>query len=60
MRVPDELAEDLLALSRRTMTPASRLAAGFDPPIVIEDGANAFDRLLAFTGRNPAVRTPLR
>ena len=53
--VPDDLADDLLQLAHRTITPASRRHAGFDEPVTIGDDASALDRLLAFTGRDPAA-----
>jgi uncharacterized protein (TIGR03086 family) len=49
--VPDDLAEDLLQLAQRTITPQSRRHAGFDDPVPIDAHASAVDRLLAFTGR---------
>jgi uncharacterized protein (TIGR03086 family) len=50
--VPDDLAEGLLQLAQRTITPQSRRNAGFDDPIPIDADASAFDRLLALTGRH--------
>jgi uncharacterized protein (TIGR03086 family) len=49
--VPEDLSADLLQLAHRTVTAESRLVAGFDPPVPVDDGAGALDRLLAFTGR---------
>lgn len=57
--VPDDLAEDLLQLAQRTITPQSRRNVGFDDPVPIDLDASAFARLLAFTGRHPA-QSPLR
>jgi len=54
IRVPDDLADDLLQLVQRTITPQSRRIAGFDGPVPINADASAFERLLAFTGRHPA------
>jgi uncharacterized protein (TIGR03086 family) len=58
--VPDELAEDILHLAFKTVTPQSRRNAGFDEPVTIGAEAHALDRLLAFTGRDPAAWIPLR
>jgi uncharacterized protein (TIGR03086 family) len=58
--VPDDLAGDLLQLAHRTITPASRRLAGFDEPVTVGGDATPLDRLLAATGRNPAVPTLLR
>ena len=58
--VPDDLAGDILAVAQQTITPTSRRLVGFDEPVAISDDANALDRLLAFTGRDPAAQTLLR
>jgi uncharacterized protein (TIGR03086 family) len=60
LAVPEDLASDILAVAQRTITATSRRLAGFDEPVAVGDDANAFDRLLAFTGRNPALPTLLR
>ena len=60
LEVPDKLADDILDLGLRTVTAQSRCLAGFDDPVTIDADASAFDRLLAFTGRDPAARVPLR
>jgi uncharacterized protein (TIGR03086 family) len=52
--VPDALAADVLALAQRSITAESRAFAGFDQAITIDDAASPLDRLLAFTGRQPA------
>ena len=57
--VPEALAEELLRLARRTVTAESRRSAGFDEPIARDADASSRDRLLAFTGRDPAARTLL-
>lgn len=57
--VPNELAGEVLQLAYRTVTSESRRHAGFDEPVAIGAGASALDRLLAFTGRDPATRIPL-
>ena len=58
LTVPDDLADDLLQLAHRTVTAESRRIAGFDEPVAIGDDATALDRLLAFTGRDPAPANP--
>jgi uncharacterized protein (TIGR03086 family) len=58
--VPDGLADDVLRLGLRTVTPQSRRDAGFDEPVTIGADASSLDRLLAFTGRDPAAGIPLR
>jgi uncharacterized protein (TIGR03086 family) len=60
LEVPDELAGDILQLGFRTVTSESRRHAGFDEPLVIGADASTLDRLLAFTGRDPAAWIPLR
>lgn len=60
LTVPDALADDVLRLGLRTVTPQSRRDAGFDEPVAIGSDASTLDRLLAFTGRDPAARIPLR
>lgn len=54
MDVPEPLAEYVLGLARKIITPNSRPAAGFADPVAVPDDASALDRLIAFTGRNPA------
>ncbi|MGB9223274.1 TIGR03086 family metal-binding protein [Mycobacterium sp.] len=54
VEVPDSLAEYVLGLARPIIKPEQRSAAGFDDPVDVSDDARALDRLVAFTGRNPA------
>lgn len=54
MDVPEPLAEYVLGLARKIITPQSRSAAGFADPVEVPADASAWDRLIAFTGRNPA------
>jgi uncharacterized protein (TIGR03086 family) len=54
VQVPDSLAEYVLALARELIKPEERARAGFDDPVDVPDDASALDRLIAFTGRNPA------
>lgn len=57
--VPEDLADDLLRLAHRTITAESRHNAGFDAPVAIGDDASVLDRLLAYTGRDPATTLTL-
>jgi uncharacterized protein (TIGR03086 family) len=50
---PDALAEYVMSLAQRVITPASRGSAGFDEPVEVPESASALDRLVAFTGRRP-------
>jgi uncharacterized protein (TIGR03086 family) len=52
--VPEPLAEYVLGLARKIITPTSRPAAGFGDPVAVPDDASAMDRLVGFTGRHPA------
>ncbi len=54
--VSDALAAHVLALAQQTLTPQSRTAVGFDPPVPVPANACALDQLIAFTGRNPRGR----
>lgn len=60
LSVPEELAADLLQLSRRNVTAESRRVAGFDEPVAFRDDASTLDRLLAYTGRDPSMTPQLR
>ena len=52
--VPDSLAEYVLGLARQIITPDGRANVGFHPPVDGPSDASALDKLIAFTGRNPA------
>ncbi|MEY8013740.1 TIGR03086 family metal-binding protein [Mycobacterium servetii] len=52
--VREPLAEYVLELGHRIVKPELRAMAGFDDPVEAPEGAGALDRLVAFTGRNPA------
>ena len=49
----EELADFVFGLARQIITPQGRASVGFDDPVDVPDGAPAFDRLIAFTGRAP-------
>jgi len=50
----EPLAEYVLELGHRIIRPELRAMAGFDDPVEASEGAGALERLIAFTGRNPA------
>lgn len=50
---PDSLAEYVLDLARKIITPEGRANVGFHQPVDVPADASALDRLIAFTGRNP-------
>ena len=54
VNAPEPLAEYVLSLARATIQPELRSRAGFDDPVAVAQDADALDRLVAFTGRNPA------
>jgi uncharacterized protein (TIGR03086 family) len=53
--VADSLAAYVLGLAHKVITPEGRATVGFDDPIAVPEDASALDRLIAFTGRNPAA-----
>jgi uncharacterized protein (TIGR03086 family) len=52
--VPVPVSDYVLSLAHDIITPHGRATVGFDPPIELPDDARVFDKLLAFTGRQPA------
>jgi len=50
----DPLAEYVLGLARQIITPEGRANVGFHPPVDVPADASALDKLIGFTGRNPA------
>ncbi|QNI09054.1 TIGR03086 family protein [Mycobacterium kubicae] len=54
VEVPDSLAEYVLGLAQRIIKSEQRSVAGFDDPVDVAADARELDRLVAFTGRNPA------
>ncbi|OSC41524.1 TIGR03086 family metal-binding protein [Mycobacterium decipiens] len=54
VEVPDSLSDYVLGLARKIIKPDERSAAGFNDPVDVPADASALDRLIAFTGRNPA------
>jgi uncharacterized protein (TIGR03086 family) len=53
--VADSLADYVLGLAHIVITPDGRATVGFHDPIAVPDDASALDRLIAFTGRDPAA-----
>ena len=51
---PDSLSDYVLGLAHTIITPQGRTAVGFDDPIEVPADARALDRLLGYTGRQPA------
>ena len=54
--VPDSLANYVLDLAEKLITPERRANGEFGEPIEIDEHAPAFDRLAAFTGRDPGAK----
>jgi uncharacterized protein (TIGR03086 family) len=51
---PEPLSEYVLGWAHKIITPEGRANVGFDPPIDVPADTGALDKLIAFTGRNPA------
>ncbi|SOX56582.1 TIGR03086 family protein [Mycobacterium ahvazicum] len=51
---PQPLTEYVLDLAHQTIRPEFRGAAGFDDPVDVPADAGALEKLVAFTGRDPA------
>lgn len=51
--VADSVAEYVLGLAKKNITPQGRAQVGFDDPVDAPDDAPPLDRLIAFTGRQP-------
>lgn len=51
----ESLADYVLGLAKKVITPEGRATVGFDDPVAVSDDASALDRLIAFTGRDPAA-----
>ena len=54
--VPDSLANYVLDLAKKIVTPERRANGEFGAPVEIDDNAPAIDRLVAFTGRDPRAK----
>lgn len=55
--VPDSLANYVLELAEKIITPERRANGEFGAPVEVDEHAPAIDRLVAFTGRDPAAKT---
>lgn len=53
--VSEPVSEYVLGIAGKVITPDARGYAGFDEPIATDPDARVLDRLIAFTGRQPAV-----
>jgi uncharacterized protein (TIGR03086 family) len=53
LEVSDAHAAFVLGLACHTLTPQSRISAGFDDPVALPAASGALHRLVAFTGRKP-------
>lgn len=53
MNAPDAVADYVLAVAKRTISPDARSQVGFDDAVSVSDQASALERLIAFTGRAP-------
>lgn len=53
--VSEPVAEFVHGIAGKVITPESRQYAGFADPVATMPDAGAFDRLIAFTGRQPAT-----
>ena len=54
--VPDSLANYVLEIAKKIITPERRANGDFGDPVEVDDNAPAIDRLVAFTGRDPAAK----
>jgi uncharacterized protein (TIGR03086 family) len=54
VNVPGSLAEYVLDRAHEIITPEGRSNVGFHQPVDVPADASVLDRLIAFTGRNPA------
>lgn len=55
LNAPQPLAGYVLDLAHKTIRPEFRGSAGFADPVEVPDDAGALERLVAFTGRDPAA-----
>jgi len=51
---PEPLAEYVLGIAHQVIRPGVRSRVGFDEPVDVLADAGALERLIAFTGRDPA------
>jgi uncharacterized protein (TIGR03086 family) len=55
IEVAESLADYVFGLAKKVINPQTREQVGFADPVAVADDAPALDRLIAFTGRDPAV-----
>jgi uncharacterized protein (TIGR03086 family) len=55
--VPDSLANYVLDIAKKIITPERRANGEFGDPVEVDEHAPAIDRLVAFTGRDPAAKS---
>jgi uncharacterized protein (TIGR03086 family) len=55
--VPDSLANYVLEIAKKIITPERRASGEFGDPVEVDERAPAIDRLVAFTGRDPAAKS---
>jgi len=53
--VPDSLANYVLEIAKKIITPERRANGEFGEPVEVDEHAPAIDQLVAFTGRDPAA-----
>jgi len=53
--VAESLADYVLGLAKKVITPQGRATVGFSDPVAVPGDASALDQLIAFTGRDPAA-----
>jgi uncharacterized protein (TIGR03086 family) len=53
VEAPDSLSDYVMDLAKVIITPQGRTNVGFDDPIEVPADADALDRLIAYTGRQP-------
>jgi uncharacterized protein (TIGR03086 family) len=51
---PDALSDYVMGLAKTIITPQGRSNVGFDDPVEVAADSGAFDRLIAYTGRQPS------
>jgi uncharacterized protein (TIGR03086 family) len=58
--VPEPVADYVLGLASRIITPQGRTSVGFADAVDVAADADVFDQLIAFTGRTPVGSTRFR
>jgi uncharacterized protein (TIGR03086 family) len=53
--IAESLADYVLGLAKKVITPQGRARVGFADPVAVPDDASALDQLIGFTGRDPAA-----